>query len=129
MTPVSASLTGTATGDVGGTFGYMAPEQVRGHPCDIRTDVFAFGCVFYEMLAGRRAFPGTAASDTSRVVADNPPSLRSVRAIVPASLEHLVGRCLEKRPDDRFRIDARPRIGPRGDIRGSNARWRVDVAP
>ena len=68
--------TATASGVVMGTVGYMAPEQVRGQAVDSRADVFAFGAVLYEMLAGRRAFAGASASDTlSAILRDEPPPL------------------------------------------------------
>lgn len=101
--PVTAVDTGTATGDLVGTVGYMAPEQVRGQPCDERTDLFAFGCVLYEMLAGRRAFKGDTSADTlSAILMEDPPALSRLRPSVSAALEQIVGRCLEKRPEDRF---------------------------
>ena len=53
----------TREGTVMGTVGYMSPEQARGAPTDKRTDIWAFGCVFYEMLAGRKAFPGRTIPD------------------------------------------------------------------
>ncbi|MCA1561195.1 MAG: serine/threonine protein kinase, partial [Acidobacteria bacterium] len=95
--------TATASGVVMGTVGYMAPEQVRGQPVDQRADVFAFGAVLYEMLAGRRAFAGAAASDTlSAILRDEPPPLTEIDRTIPSALDTLVRRCLAKRPDDRF---------------------------
>lgn len=94
----------TDPGAVMGTVGYMAPEQVRGQAVDHRADIFAFGCVLYEMLAGRRAFRGESHVETlSAIIRDDPPDLSSVsnRAISPA-LERLVLHCLEKTPADRF---------------------------
>ena len=87
-----------------GTPGYMAPEQVRGEQVDHRTDVFAFGAVLYEMLAGRRAFSGQTAQDVmSGILRDAPAPLPSTpdRPVSPA-LARIVERCLEKSPAARF---------------------------
>jgi serine/threonine-protein kinase len=93
----------TGSGVVLGTVGYMAPEQVRGAPCDHRADVFAYGCVLYEMLCGRRAFRGDSDADTiSAILHDDPPPLTEVNPRLPPALDGIVGRCLEKRPEDRF---------------------------
>jgi len=59
-----------------GTVGYMSPEQVRGQPADLRSDLFAFGCVFYEMLSGQRAFGGdTAAEAMTAILKEDPRDL------------------------------------------------------
>jgi TolB-like protein len=98
---VSASL--TEAGKVLGTVGYMAPEQVRGLEVDQRTDLFAFGCVLYEMLTGRRAFEGATAADTmSAILREAPPPMTAAGVAVPAALETLVERCLAKRAEERF---------------------------
>jgi tetratricopeptide (TPR) repeat protein/TolB-like protein len=94
----------TAAGAVLGTVGYMAPEQVRGLVVDERADIFAFGCVLYEMLTGRRAFSGATPADTqSAILREDPPPISRAGGAVPAPLHGIVGRCLEKRPEDRFR--------------------------
>ena len=101
LAPTEAPSTGI--GVVMGTVGYMAPEQVRGLPCDRRADIFAFGCVLYEMLAGQRAFSGATAADTlSSILKDDPPALTELRESVSPVLQRVVDRCLEKRADDRF---------------------------
>jgi Tol biopolymer transport system component/tRNA A-37 threonylcarbamoyl transferase component Bud32 len=94
----------TGPGIVLGTMGYMAPEQLRGQAVDSRADIFAFGAVLYELLAGRRAFHGATPADTaSAVLKDDPPELATSGAtLVPPSLERIVRRCLEKNPDERF---------------------------
>ena len=93
----------TSAGTVLGTFGYMAPEQVRGLAVDQRTDMFAFGAVLYEMLSGQRAFAGeTAADSMSAVLTKEPPDLDGARLAIPPSLDCIVRRCLEKSPDLRF---------------------------
>jgi serine/threonine protein kinase/tetratricopeptide (TPR) repeat protein len=86
-----------------GTAGYMAPEQVEGREADHRADIFAFGAVLYEMLSRRMAFPArTAAESMAAILRDEPPSLSRTRRAVPAPLERIVQRCLEKRPERRF---------------------------
>jgi Tol biopolymer transport system component len=94
---------GTTPGMVLGTVGYMSPEQVRGLPADHRTDIFSFGAVVYEMLAGRRAFAGATHADTmSAILTADPPELADGAHAVPAMLDRFVRRCLEKNPEERF---------------------------
>ena len=93
----------TSAGTVLGTFGYMAPEQVRGLTVDHRADMFAFGCVLYEMLSGERAFKGETAADTmTAILTQDPPDLDTARLSISAGLDRIVRRCLEKTPDLRF---------------------------
>jgi len=93
----------TETGVVLGTVGYMSPEQIRAQEVDQRTDIFALGCVLYEMLSGKRAFKGETPADTmSAILSKDPPPLSSAVGDVPPVLEGIVSRCLEKRPADRF---------------------------
>ncbi len=93
----------TEPGAVLGTPGYMSPEQVRGELADHRADIFAFGCVFYEMLSGTRAFRhNTPVEGMSAVLSEEPPDLSASHAGVPPLLERIVRRCLEKQPDNRF---------------------------
>ena len=86
-----------------GTVPYMAPEQIEGHAVDARTDIFSFGVVLYEMLAGKRPFAGDSrASLMAAIVASEPPALSSLQPRTPAALERLINRCLAKEPDDRW---------------------------
>jgi serine/threonine protein kinase/tetratricopeptide (TPR) repeat protein len=90
----------TAAGTLLGTMGYMAPEQLRGDPVDTRTDVFAFGCVLYEMLSGRRPFAGGSSADyVSAALRDDPAPLEDSLSL---GLRAIVRRCLEKRPAARY---------------------------
>ena len=93
----------TQPGAILGSVGYMAPEQVRGHPADQRSDIFSFGAVLYEMLTGDRAFRGESSVETmNAILKEEPPPLQtSDRGITPA-LERLITHCLEKLPQDRF---------------------------
>jgi eukaryotic-like serine/threonine-protein kinase len=93
----------TAAGLVVGTVGYMSPEQVRGLAVDARSDLFSFGAVLYELLSGRRAFAGETPADTmSAILREEPPELSRGVADLPAGLERIVTRCLEKQPAARF---------------------------
>ena len=94
----------TEPGRVMGTVGYMAPEQVRGKTVDARADIFSFGAVLYEMLTGKRAFRGESPVETlNAILKEDPPSLFESTKNVSPSLERIVRRCLEKRPEERFR--------------------------
>jgi Tol biopolymer transport system component len=93
----------TDPGTLLGTVGYMAPEQVRGQPADARSDIFAFGCVLYEMLACRRAFKGESAIETmNAILKEEPPEPDLSGAKIPSELDRLVRHCLEKNPAERF---------------------------
>jgi len=93
----------TEPGTVFGTLPYMAPEQLEGRDADARSDLFAFGAVLYEMLAGRRAFDGASpASVISAVMTSQPPLLSSFRVLAPPALEHVVRKCLSKDPEERW---------------------------
>jgi Tol biopolymer transport system component len=93
----------TAPGALVGTVGYMAPEQLRGLAVDHRADVFAFGCVLYEMLAGRRAFPGRTSSEViAAILHVEPARLVVPSGAAPPALGEVVARCLRKDPDQRF---------------------------
>ena len=93
----------TEPGMVLGTPGYMSPEQVRGEHADHRSDIFAFGCVLYEMLTGQRAFRrDTPVESMNAVLKEEPPELNASAARIPPVLERVVRRCLEKSPERRF---------------------------
>jgi eukaryotic-like serine/threonine-protein kinase len=93
----------TRPGVVLGTVPYLSPEQVRGLPADARSDIFALGAVLYEMLARRRAFTGeTTAEIETAILRAEPPELPAIDPQIPATLDRIVRRCLEKRPEDRF---------------------------
>jgi eukaryotic-like serine/threonine-protein kinase len=99
----SGVLNLTRQGTILGTFHYMAPEQLEGGTADARTDIFAFGCVLYEMLTGRKAFDGaTQASVIGAILKDEPAPIASIQPIIPASLVRVVRKCLAKDPDERW---------------------------
>jgi len=97
----------TAQGTIVGTWQYMAPEQLEGLEADQRSDIFAFGAMLYEMIAGRRAFEGRSqASLIAAIMGSQPPSLFSVAAPASAALDRIVRRCLAKDPEDRWQSAA-----------------------
>ena len=93
----------TIEGVVVGTVAYMSPEQARGLPVDKRTDVWAFGCVLYEMLAGGKPFPGQTQSDVMASVLQRSPEWDALPAGLPGPVLRLLHRCLEKDPKLRLR--------------------------
>jgi Tol biopolymer transport system component len=105
MAPSMAATRPTGSATVpgfSGTVQYMAPEQIEGHPVDHRADIFAFGCVLYEMLAGRKAFDGaSAAAVIGAVMGTEPPPIDALRSAPPV-LDHLLRRCLEKDRERRW---------------------------
>lgn len=101
--PEALSESLTLTGDVLGTVGYMSPEQVRGGKVDPRSDIFALGCLLYEVLTGHRAFRGDTSNDTILAILNRDPDpISEFRPDISPSLEAVVRRCLEKQPDERF---------------------------
>jgi eukaryotic-like serine/threonine-protein kinase len=93
----------TEQGTVVGTFRYMAPEQLAGEEPDPRTDIFALGAVLYEMTTGKRAFEGkNRASLIAAIVGGEPRAMSELQPLTPPMLEHVILKCLEKDPDDRW---------------------------
>jgi serine/threonine-protein kinase len=99
--PSPAGDTQSAPG--AGTIGYMAPEQIRGGRSDARSDIFAFGCVLFEMLTGRRAFPGATPAEVTTAILRKPPAELDDEGVrIPSPVAAVVHRCLEKDPEQRF---------------------------
>jgi eukaryotic-like serine/threonine-protein kinase len=93
----------TAQGTILGTFQYMAPEQIEGHEADARTDIFAFGCVLYEMLTGKKAFEGkTQASLLAAILERTPVPVPILQPVTPPAVAHVVDDCLQKNPARRW---------------------------
>ncbi len=93
----------TTEGTILGTFQYMAPEQLEGQEADARTDIFALGALLYEMATGKRAFQGNSKTSLiAAIVSQHPAPISSVTSVTPPALDHIVSRCLEKDPDDRW---------------------------
>ena len=136
----TATLTpaGTVTGTIMGTPGYMAPEQVRGKTADHRSDIFALGCVLYELVVGKRAFGGDTTPDTmAAILKEEPPRPSTTGVALPIDLERTIHRCLEKSPEARFQSaadlaynlkstatgSAVPMATPTGEVRPVTRRW------
>jgi eukaryotic-like serine/threonine-protein kinase len=93
----------TSAGTVLGTAGYMSPEQVRGEAVDSRSDIFSFGAILYEMIAGQRAFRGDSGVEImTSILKQEPPDLADSGLNVSVGLQRIVQRCLEKKPEARF---------------------------
>jgi Tol biopolymer transport system component len=116
----TATLAATAPGVIVGTAAYMSPEQARGHAVDKRSDVWAFGCVLFEMLAGRPPFQGATLSDTISLTLTAEPDWQALPASMPRGVRLLLDRCLEKDAARRLRglgdislaLDEHPRMAP-----------------
>ena len=101
LTSVDVAL--TEAGQVLGTAGYMSPEQIRGMGVDHRSDIFAFGAIFFEMLSGQRAFSrDTAAETMTAILKEDPPELTQLNRNISPALERIARHCLEKNPEQRF---------------------------
>jgi serine/threonine protein kinase/WD40 repeat protein len=93
----------TEAGVILGTVGYMSPEQVRGRPADLRSDIFSLGVVLYEMCTGRGAFRGDSAIETMHaILTSEPPEISSAEKPIPHELQRIIEHCLEKDPSHRF---------------------------
>jgi eukaryotic-like serine/threonine-protein kinase len=100
---VTQSSPMTEQGAIVGTFQYMSPEQVEGKELDGRSDIFSFGAVLYEMLAGQRAFPGKSQlSVASAILEKEPAAIGTVKPLTPPALDHAIKKCLAKLPDERW---------------------------
>ena len=104
------TVTAIDAGMVLGTPAYMSPEQARGLAIDQRTDIWAFGCVLYELLTGRPPFTGSTAPDTVAALLTCPLDVAALPAGAPPELRSLVRRCLEKEPDQRLGNIAEARV-------------------
>ncbi len=132
-TPLPQNETRTLPGIAMGTPGYMSPEQVRGEPADARSDLFSFGAILYEMASGRRAFQGDSSIAVMNAILklepiDLPPD-------VPAALDRIIRRCLEKEPARRFQSASdlgfsleTTLAAPSGAVSAQPRRWRPIAA-
>ena len=104
-------MAATGTGVIMGTAPYMSPEQARGKLVDKRSDIWSFGCVLYEMLAGKRAFDGRTVSDTMASILKEEPDWTALPETTSAIIQLLLRQCLEKDADRRLHDIADARIG------------------
>jgi serine/threonine-protein kinase len=116
ISPTMISPAMTQAGFILGTAAYMAPEQAKGRDVDARADIWAFGCVVYEMLTGRRAFPGDDVTETLAAVVLRDPDWSSLPAPTPEAIRRLLMRCLRKDPKQRLHhiADARHELDEPG---------------
>ena len=116
----------TALGVISGTLTYMAPEQMEGKSADARSDIFSFGAVLYEMATGRRAFDGSSqAAIIASIMTGQPPRASSLNPAVPAGLDALLEKCLQKHPANRFQHAADLREA----VRALGSRSGVETTP
>lgn len=132
QTPEAIRGGATRTGSFVGTAAYMSPEQARAKPADQRSDVWAFGCVLFEMLAGRSAFGGETVSDTIAAVLRAEPEWSRLGTRAPAGVVRVLRRCLEKDPERRSRNagDVRLDLQDAWEARDAGpapVRWRIIV--
>jgi len=128
----------TQEGTILGTISYMTPEQLEGKEADARTDIFAFGCVLYEMATGKKAFSGaTQASLVSAIMTSEPAPISTIEPMSPPALDRVVKTCLAKDRENRWQNArdiglelrwveqdlARPKAGTAGG--GTQFRWRT----
>jgi Tol biopolymer transport system component len=109
-TRVESPPDATRTGVIAGTAPYMSPEQARGKRVDKRADIWAFGCVLYELLTGARAFSGETTTDVLVAVVDREPDFTALPPATPVSIRRLLARCLVKDPNRRLRDIGEARI-------------------
>jgi eukaryotic-like serine/threonine-protein kinase len=132
----AATRTETMEHGIFGTAAYMSPEQARGLPVDRRSDVWAFGCVLYELLTAKKAFEATTMTETLAAVLEREPDWTLLPAETPAEIQRLLRRCLQKNPAERLRDigdvrllieDARHASAPAPPVppvrKGSRIRW------
>ena len=115
----------TVPGAVLGTIGYMSPEQARGLAVDKRADLWAFGCILFEMLTGARGFPGATGADVMSAVISREPDWQKLPTSTPVEIRHLLRRCLEKEPARRMRDAGDVRLEIEEVLgRMGSSRWR-----
>jgi eukaryotic-like serine/threonine-protein kinase len=119
--PTQAGSNLTQEGTILGTFQYMAPEQLEGKEADARTDIFAFGCVLYEMATGKKAFSGRSqASLISSIMRSEPAAISTLASMTTPAFDRVVQTCLSKDPDDRWQSAA--------DV-GKELKWVAEGSP
>ena len=110
LSPTLTTPASTHIGVILGTASYMSPEQAKGKPVDRRTDIWALGCILYEMLAGRRPFQGEGVSEVLAAVIMAPIAFEELPTSLPRRVDQLVRRCLDRDPKRRLRDAGEARI-------------------
>ncbi len=110
LSPTMAAPAMTYAGMILGTPAYMSPEQARGKPVDKRADIWAFGCLLYEMLTGRSTFAGETVSDTIARTLEREPDWQALPASTPAKIRELLRRCLQKDQQNRLQNITEARV-------------------
>jgi Tol biopolymer transport system component len=129
----TVTIEGTQRGVILGTAAYMSPEQARGKTLDKRTDIWAFGCVLYEMLTRRRAFDGETTSDVIAAIIEREPDWSQLPATVSPHVRGVIERCLQKDPRRRLRdiaearLDIEPEVAARRDAGGMTVNRRLNI--
>jgi Tol biopolymer transport system component len=117
--PVSVAVDRTCDGRIFGTAAYMSPEQVLGQPVDTRADIWAFGCVLYELLTGRRPFAGRTVAETMAAIVEREPDWQALPLDTPPDVRDVLQRCLQK--------DAPRRLQHIGDARAVTEERHQDL--
>jgi eukaryotic-like serine/threonine-protein kinase len=118
----------TGQGTILGTLQYMAPEQLEGKEADARTDIFAFGAILHEMVAGHKAFDAASnASLIGAILREEPPPISTLQPLAPRALDRLVRTCMAKDPDDRWQsaADVKRELGWIREEQGASSADRV----
>ena len=123
------SVAATQAGVILGTAAYMAPEQAKGKSVDRRADIWAFGCVLYEMLSGKKPFDGETTTDVMAAVVMKEPDLTLLSADTPSGISHLLRRCLQKDAKQRLRDIGEARIAIEETLSGSAVELVSSPAP
>lgn len=121
-------IKGTAAGMILGTAAYMSPEQAKGKPVDKRSDVWAFGCVLFEMLSGQQAFSGETLTDTLAAVVRAEPEWEKLPTASPGAIRRLLRRCLTKEPKERLRDIGEARVAIKEVLEGKTEEPTVVLA-
>jgi serine/threonine protein kinase/Tol biopolymer transport system component len=127
QSPTIATVAGTIGGVILGTAAYMSPEQARGKPVDKLTDVWALGCVFYQMLTGKQVFPGETVSDTIAKILEREPAWELLPADTPQPVQRLLHRCLQKDKSMRLQDVGEIRAEIDGVTSGASQVWTGPV--
>ncbi|MDH3198619.1 MAG: serine/threonine-protein kinase [Candidatus Krumholzibacteria bacterium] len=123
QSPTIATAVGTMGGMILGTAAYMSPEQARGKPVDRLTDVWALGCLLFELLTGAQAFPGETVSDTIARILEREPEWGSLPADTPPGVQRLLRRCLQKDKSIRLQDAGEVRVEIDAVLSGTSEVW------